>query len=203
MRVSAVMSAHKRFARVAIVAGMAFAALGPLRTRPSDARVISSFTPPQRALGDFDGDGRADLASIQRHAGRQLISVQLSGSQSLIQLDVAVSALIENDIDHDGDLDLVAAKPDGEVLVWLNDGHGRFTRRAASPTRRLGGEATVLPTNSPTADAIAIRTSLLSPPRRRTANVVVTRIRPPNGDVRFCDRRPDLPALRAPPAARS
>jgi hypothetical protein len=196
------MSAHKRLIGIAIGVGMSLGAPGLAPRHSSAARVIS-FTPPQRALGDFDGDGRVDLASIQKTDGRHLISVQLSGSQSLIQLDTAVSALVEGDIDHDGDLDLVATNADGEVLIWLNDGHGRFTRRAASPTYRLAGEATVIPTAWPEADVIAISPPLMPPLTRREANVIVTRIRPPDGDLPFCDCRPDLPSLRGPPAARS
>jgi len=64
---------------------------------------------------DFDGDRRPDIA-------------RLVVTQSAVLLPV--------DLDHDADLDLVLheALTDRPLAVWLNDGHGRFTRDA-SPRR--------------------------------------------------------------------
>src|SRR6516225_6522824 len=83
----------------------------------------SRFTPfvptvvPQQAVGDFDGDGRADVARIQPGVHGSVITVHLSDSQVTTQLDANVSALVERDLDDDGDLDLVATTPTGGVLV--------------------------------------------------------------------------------------
>jgi hypothetical protein len=40
-------------------------------------------------------------------------------------------ALVASDIDADGDLDLVANDGSLDLMVWLNDGAGHFTRRYA------------------------------------------------------------------------
>jgi hypothetical protein len=106
----------------------------PSRT-PFVARAL-----PQRAFGDLDGDGRSDVASIQDSGRESHILLGLSGSSTHIELTTAVSALVEGDIDHDGDLDLVAATPAGGVIVWLNDGHGNFTRQ---PPTHDGGLSAV------------------------------------------------------------
>jgi hypothetical protein len=94
---------------------------------------------PQRAFGDLDGDGRSDVASIQDSGRGSHILVGLSGSSTHIELTTPVSALVEGDIDHDGDLDLVAATPSGGVIVWLNDGHGHFTRQLPAHDGGLSG----------------------------------------------------------------
>src|SRR5262249_32646561 len=73
----------------------------------SERRVAAA--PPQGVLGDFDGDGRLDVARIQNLDGPPHVSVRLSGSIADVRLDAAIAVLIDNDIDDDGDLDLVAA----------------------------------------------------------------------------------------------
>ena len=76
---------------------------------------------PQSAwtAADFNGDHRPDIA-------------RLAVTQPALLLPV--------DLDHDADLDLVLheALTERPVAVWLNDGHGRFTRDAAP--RRLPQE---------------------------------------------------------------
>lgn len=199
------MRPHKGIRRLALVVG-AVAALSAAWSVPKARAGYAPFVPqapPQRALGDFDGDGRIDTAVIHDRAGDRRISVQLSGSSSAIHLEAAVSALIERDVDHDGDLDLVAATPNGDVLIWLNDGHGRFTRQAASNTGDVSGQPTMAQAAWPESIAIGVRAPLLPPPSSTETAVVVTQVRPRNLDIPADDRCPILPALRAPPAARS
>ena len=92
------------------------------------ARVAPGFTPfvpqalPQGAPGDFDGDGRPDVALIQDGVNGHHVSVRLSGSPGAVLLDAEVVGVIAADIDHDGDVDLVTAAPSGQVVNWLNDG---------------------------------------------------------------------------------
>jgi hypothetical protein len=163
----------------------------------------SPFVPqtlPQRAVGDFDGDGRVDTVSIQDRLGHRRISIQLSGSASAIDLDAVVSAVVEGDIDHDGDLDLVAATADGGVLIWLNDGHGRFTRQAPSPGRDISGEPSVAQAAWPVWMAINLRAPLLLSPIRTEPAVVVTRARPPSPHAVAERRESNIPPVRAPPS---
>ena len=58
-------------------------------------------------------------------------------------VDVKVLSLVAADVDADGDLDIVAA--DGVngsfgILVWVNDGAGRLTRKAPAQPRSLRNE---------------------------------------------------------------
>src|ERR1700733_9269304 len=101
------------------------------------------FTPfvpqilPQGAPGDFDGDGHPDVAIIQDGASGRHVSVRLSGSPGVVTLDGEVVGVIAADIDDDGDVDLITAAPSGQVVNWLNDGRGRFTRQQSLPSRSL------------------------------------------------------------------
>lgn len=102
-------------------------------------QTLALHSPPQRAVGDFDGDGRSDVAFIQSRGAASHVSLALSASSQVVELDEPVTGLVESDIDSDGDLDLVAATATGEVVIWLNDGHGRFTRQAPAPRGDLSG----------------------------------------------------------------
>src|SRR5579872_901942 len=129
------MSARHRIASVSLRFAIGVALLGATLSRGranEPSTPLTAHRPPQAAVGDFDGDGQVDTAV----AGDYSISVSLSGSQSAISFETAVTGIVEGDIDHDGDLDLVAATASGEVLVWLNDGHGRFTQQ---PARKAPG----------------------------------------------------------------
>jgi hypothetical protein len=66
--------------------------------------------------------------------------------------DLGVSALAFEDLDDDGDIDIVAAEPDADfnigtadgstapvgIIVWVNDGSGRLTRKTPAPSNSLG-----------------------------------------------------------------
>jgi hypothetical protein len=161
------------------------------------------LVPPQRAEGDFDGDGRPDLAFIRDGRGGPCVVLTLTGSGDAACFDVPVTSLVQHDIDHDGDLDLVAATPSGEVLIWLNDGQGHFTQMTATQEGELSGEATVgVPGFH---EPAALRMTRLAPlPLRRAETVVVqVRIRPPT-PFRFLSFALSLlPAFRGPPSVAS
>jgi hypothetical protein len=197
------MSVHKRIPRLALgVASVATLVAGLSAWMAPDA--FTPFVPqapPQRALGDFDGDGRVDTALIQDGAGDRRISVQLSGSSSAVRLEATVTGVIEGDIDHDGDLDLVAATPSGDVLIWLNDGHGRFTQQLASKTLGLFSDPVLIQTVWPESMAVSIRALLLPSPAGGETAVIVALVRAQTADAARDVRCPILPALRAPPAS--
>jgi hypothetical protein len=50
-------------------------------------------------------------------------------------------AIVASDIDDDGDLDVVANDGSLDLLVWINDGSGHLTRRAARQSSGLSENA--------------------------------------------------------------
>jgi hypothetical protein len=190
-----------------VLAVSALVALGvastivPGRTPSRYTRFVAAPL-PQHAIGDFDGDGRMDVANISaRSTGHQGISIALSGSADAVRLDTSVSALIEGDFDHDGDLDLLATTPSGDVLVWVNDGHGRFTRQDPSPRRAIAGEPVVVSTDSQSVSVVTAGGFVLEARVRAQRAFVARAIRPPTA-IRIVSRdRQLVPPLRAPPSS--
>jgi hypothetical protein len=196
------MSLRNRFSYLALAivlcAGVRAAALVP-RTAAETFTPFAPPAPPQRAYGDFDGDGRVDTALIQADPGDR-ISVRLSQSFDTIQLEAAVVGVIEGDVDHDGDLDLVAATASGDVLIWLNDGHGRFTRLPESTLPGLSGDPAIVQTTWPEAAALGVRAFVASPTDRAERIIIAAALFPPTPPVILDGHSAILPPLRAPPA---
>jgi hypothetical protein len=194
---------RKRFPVLALAFVLSISTLAALSFARTERGPFAPFVPqapPERALGDFDGDGRMDTALVQDRAGDRHISIQLSRSASIIRLDASVIGVIESDVDHDGDLDLVAATPSGDVLIWLNDGYGRFTRQAASTNARdLSGALVLVQTVWPESMAVGIRAPFVASPAQGHAIFLLTKARPPTTLVAFDSPTPILPPLRAPP----
>jgi len=179
--------------------GVSLPAVTQWRGRARFSRFVT--TPlPQRAVGDFDGDGRPDVARIDRQApGRGGISVTLSGSSDAVSLGASVESLIEDDVDHDGDLDLLATTGTGDVLIWVNDGHGQFTRRSQSPTPTVSGQPAFQSHDAPSIVAATTSSPVLPARVHAWRAVVALAARPPT-DSHLVSRTTDLfPPLRAPP----
>jgi hypothetical protein len=154
---------------------------------------------PQRVLGDFDGDGRSDIAAIEESAGGPSITVRLSGSSGVTDLETTAAALIKTDIDHDGDLDLVAITPTGELVILINDGRGRFTRQPASHQDGISAVPTLVDRLVGGTFALRAFEPFQVSMGKQWRSVIAAPIRPPTGPRAFDARSRTLLALRAPP----
>ena len=175
---------------------------GMLRAAATTAPGFAPFVPqtlPQGAPGDFDGDGRPDVALIQNGADGPHVSVRLSGSPGVVTLDAEVVGVIAVDLDHDGDVDLVTAAPSGQVVNWINDGRGRFTRQQALPSDRLSSTSIVVTSVQDEPLALGPAAPSGDPGARNETAVLATRIRPPTDPPAFDLSFLSLQSLRAPP----
>jgi hypothetical protein len=97
----------------------------------------SGLAAPHFALGDFDGDQKPDLATVQvdpytQRDSRYSIHLQLSfGTSSAIALTAPFGGLLlsAKDVNGDSAIDLVVTTAVGHklVTVLVNDGHGNFS----------------------------------------------------------------------------
>jgi len=90
-------------------------------------------------IADLDGDGRPDFAIVRAESWDSKgfrYRIELHFSTGVGPSSFSVSAekgglrLLPRDVDGDGDLDLVVMSvwTLAPVGVWMNDGHGEFTR---------------------------------------------------------------------------
>jgi len=116
------------------------------------------------AIADFNTDGEPDVAVADRMGGTAggysyRIRFSISGQESnevLFESTHDAVTITVFDVDRDNDLDVIVdSVVDGEPLVvWLNDGHGRFTSadvRLAPSTIQSGqtlGSQDCAPTDS-------------------------------------------------------
>ena len=139
------------------------------------------------------------MALILDGVNGHLVSVRLSGSPGAVLLDADVVGVIAADIDHDGDVDLVTAAPSGQVVNWINDGRGRFTRQQALPSNSLSSVMIVDSSLRDEPVALGATAPLGDPGVWSDATVLVTRIRPPTDPPAFDLTFLSLQSLRAPP----
>jgi len=106
---------------------------------------------PSAALGDLNGDGRPDYV-VRGHAWYPILEVHLNqGNGVMGRYDIALpvsntvisTGLALGDVDHDGDLDLIAVSQTqtqwgGPVYFCINDGHGLLQLEPAG--QRLVGD---------------------------------------------------------------
>jgi len=120
------------------------------------------------AVADFDGDLRPDLASVESGAnqsGSTNYSIQLhlsaAGGQSIQLIAPAGGLFIEaRDVNGDNAVDLVLTTAwfHQPVAIYLNDGHGGFSRTAtnAFPGAFSGSKSNWASTASIQADAVGV-----------------------------------------------
>lgn len=91
-------------------------------------------------LADFDNNGDFDRARLAGAGARRSIEIRLalSGESSWLHFEAlndAPGALLSEDLDNDGDADLIWTDllHQEAVVVWLGDGAGQFERACADP----------------------------------------------------------------------
>jgi len=80
------------------------------------------------ALGDFNGDGRMDVAVSSIFCDTGILFQQADGqlSSTAFRLGYATSSLAAADLDGDGRTDLVGVGNSAEAYVWIQGADGRF-----------------------------------------------------------------------------
>ena len=106
--------------------------------------VASSFGFPSdqggTAIGDFDHDGKLDLAIIQQSGSSSLLLLLGNGDgtfQPPLTQDLgdnSPNSVATTDFNHDGNLDLVTANLNGTISVLLGNGDGTFQFQIDSPS---------------------------------------------------------------------
>ena len=111
--------------------GVAASVVAMVATAAGSSRLHATHVRPQQARGPH-----ATGSSLARQLPRGFILPSADR-------DLTVSSLITTDFDADGDLDIVAAdRSNGAIgiVVWVNDGAGRLTRKAPVSGGTLAGE---------------------------------------------------------------
>ena len=110
---------------------------------PPSAAMMWNFASDRFAVADFDRDGRLDLG-IRPIGGTMALAGDGSGRFMPFRASRGIpvtgfDGAMSTDFDGDRNPDLAATSgsSDGEIFVWLGDGHGRF--RAAGGTPEWGG----------------------------------------------------------------
>ena len=114
----------------------------PVR-RPLDLKTVPDGDPRHAIDGDFNGDGRRDVAVASRDTNRVMIYLG-TGLGSLIpagELEAtSPAALVHEDFDGDGLRDLAAA---GYAGTWIFLANGNGTFRGGTQYSGLSGECTM------------------------------------------------------------
>jgi hypothetical protein len=119
---------------------------GDGRFRPAPGGpVLLADAPSELVLGDFNGDGKLDVA-VAGHDSYGVVLLLGDGKGGLAKAPNSpivlkegqhphTHGLLAGDLNGDGKLDLVAvnSNPDNDVAVALGDGKGGFTRAPGSP----------------------------------------------------------------------
>jgi hypothetical protein len=110
-------------------------------------------------VSDFDNDGKPDWARVAVDGTRKTIAIQpgVNGPISWLHFEApgaSQGSLFTQDIDHDGDADLIWTDlfHSDSVVVWLGDGTGRFERAGAGQFTQgftLDGSFLTAPANPP------------------------------------------------------
>ena len=85
---------------------------------------------------DFDSDGVADSARL---APSGYLTLRLASQSERLELSRWIVGFVVEDIDHDGDRDIVALSQRGNLHVWHNNGEGQFRHERVALGAGRGG----------------------------------------------------------------
>lgn len=160
------------------------AGIAPLQVADEPSRSHApSLADTSLTLFDLDGDNRIDQATLDVGRGQPSIELQLSrtGQVTVLQLGTTSGphgSLIGQDIDGDGDIDLIwqgGLQPQ-DLIIWLGDGTGQFERLYPRESRARG---------------LSLKASWLNAFRRRSLKCALSPERSPEPG-RLLTRRDDL-----------
>jgi hypothetical protein len=111
----------------------------PKTLRPLQQAATSALWDQGAAIADLDGDRHPDLAIVRPEGwgpkGVQYqiefdLTTHVASGPLTVTAEKGGLRIAARDVDGDGDLDLVVKKSWSlaPVAVWINDGHGRFTK---------------------------------------------------------------------------
>lgn len=166
------------------------------------------------AIGDVDGDGYPDIflsavegpATLYRNLGNFEFE-DVTATSGIVTQGLATTGAVFADVDGDGDLDLLVGTLGGPLMLWRNDGTGRFTDATAESGLGGGHAVTTMTLADVDGDGdldlyvatYKVRNALDAyPPQARTFDQVVTRtangfaVRPEWAHEYRIEDRPDL-----------
>src|SRR5215813_2670617 len=128
---------------------------------------------------DLDNDLRADYLSLLSNGFDKTIQIRFGNARNRKLTFTSVSAnpgtLLADDIDHDGDLDLIwlASLDQKTAVVWINDGSGDFSEAADSA--QYGAELNRVISESDSPDPHTLQASRsTSPFAQSSADILFT-----------------------------
>ncbi|MCC7014000.1 MAG: VCBS repeat-containing protein [Planctomycetes bacterium] len=122
------------FRRLALAALFA-APLARAQTHPLQTQPLPGDAQDRPLLGDFNGDTHLDCVVTPLNAPPVILVSRGDGSfepARALTTTTTVEQSLADDLDGDGDLDLVLRSRQGWTEVWLGDGSGNFTAGPAS-----------------------------------------------------------------------
>ena len=132
---------------VAVVPGNGDGTFGAQVTNPLN---IPGLTVQHMIGGDFNNDGKGDLAIVANQGANYFLDILVSNGDGTFQTDFVANVdstlpfLASGDFNHDGNLDLVVTSGAGmgtSVAVFLGHGDGTFASPSFMSTGTLGASA--------------------------------------------------------------